>query len=111
MPGARLVACWSAFAAAVSRSAAPPFPARLSAAAPFGLPTCAIVLDEGILSRTNESSFVETKRKLVGECDLWAIVSLPGGVFSTAGAGVNTNLLFFTKGKKSKESGTMTCRT
>jgi len=62
--------------------------------------TCAIVLDEGLLFRTNESAFVETKRKLLDECDLWAIVSLPGGVFSTAGAGVKTNLLFFTKGKK-----------
>jgi type I restriction enzyme M protein len=64
--------------------------------------TCAMVLDEGLLFRTNESAFVETKRKLVDECDLWAIVSLPGGVFSTAGAGVKTNLLFFTKGKKTK---------
>jgi type I restriction enzyme M protein len=27
------------------------------------------------------------------------VLSLPGGVFSTAGAGVKTNLLFFTKGK------------
>jgi type I restriction-modification system DNA methylase subunit len=64
--------------------------------------TCAMVLDEGLLFRTNESAFVETKRKLVDECDLWAIVSLPGGVFSTAGAGVKTNLLFFTKGKKTE---------
>ena len=62
--------------------------------------TCAIVLDEGLLFRANESAFVETKRKLVDECELWAIISLPGGVFSTAGAGVKTNLLFFTKGKK-----------
>ena len=69
----------------------------LSELAPDG--TCAIVLDEGLLFRTNESAFVETKRKLVDECDLWAIVSLPGGVFSTAGAGVKTNLLFFTKGR------------
>lgn len=61
---------------------------------------CGIVLDEGLLFRTNESAFLETKRKLVDECNLWAIVSLPGGVFSTAGAGVKTNLLFFTKGKK-----------
>jgi type I restriction enzyme M protein len=61
---------------------------------------CGIVLDEGLLFRNNESAFVETKRKLIDECDLWAIVSLPGGVFSTAGAGVKTNLLFFTKGKK-----------
>ena len=65
--------------------------------------TCAIVLDEGLLFRTNESAFVETKRKLVDECDLWATVSLPGGVFSTAGAGVKTNLLFFTKGRKSEK--------
>jgi type I restriction enzyme M protein len=65
--------------------------------------TCAIVLDEGLLFRANESAFVETKRKLVDECDLWAIVSLPGGVFSTAGAGVKTNLLFFTKGKKTEK--------
>jgi len=65
--------------------------------------TCAIVLDEGLLFRTNESAFVETKRKLVDECYLWAIISLPGGVFSTAGAGVKTNLLFFTKGKKTEK--------
>ncbi|HIF5970911.1 TPA: N-6 DNA methylase [Vibrio parahaemolyticus] len=73
----------------------------LSELAPEG--SCAIVLDEGLLFRTNESAFVETKRKLVDECDLWAIVSLPGGVFSTAGAGVKTNLLFFTKGKKTEK--------
>ena len=64
--------------------------------------TCGIVLDEGLLFRTNESAFVETKRKLLDECDLWAIVSLPGGVFSTAGAGVKTNLLFFTKGRRTE---------
>lgn len=72
----------------------------LSELAPGG--TCAIVLDEGLLFRTNESAFVETKRKLTDECDLWAIVSLPGGVFSTAGAGVKTNLMFFTKGKRTE---------
>lgn len=72
----------------------------LAELAPGG--TCAIVLDEGLLFRTNESAFVETKRKLLDECELWAIVSLPGGVFSTAGAGVKTNLLFFTKGRKTE---------
>jgi len=70
----------------------------LAELAPGG--TCGVVLDEGLLFRTNESAFVETKRKLLDECELWAIVSLPGGVFSTAGAGVKTNLLFFTKGKR-----------
>jgi type I restriction enzyme M protein len=72
----------------------------LTELAPGG--TCAIVLDEGLLFRTNESAFVETKRKLVDECELWTILSLPGGVFSTAGAGVKTNLLFFTKGRKTE---------
>lgn len=65
--------------------------------------TCAVVLDEGLLFRTNESAFVETKRKLVDECNVWAIVSMPGGVFTTAGAGVKTNLLFFTKGRKTEK--------
>jgi len=74
----------------------------LAELAPNG--TCAIVLDEGLLFRTNESAFVETKRKLVDECNVWAIVSLPGGVFSTAGAGVKTNLLFFTKGQKTSQT-------
>ena len=41
---------------------------------------------------------MQTKRKLLDDCDLWCIVSLPAGVFSQAGAGVKTNLLFFTKG-------------
>jgi type I restriction enzyme M protein len=66
---------------------------------------CAVVLDEGLLFRTNESAFVETKRKLLDECELWCIVSLPGGVFSTAGAGVKTNLLFFTKGRRTDRIG------
>ena len=60
---------------------------------------CGIVLDEGILFRTNETAFVQTKRKLLDDCDVWCIVSLPPGVFTSAGAGVKTNLVFFTKGK------------
>jgi type I restriction enzyme M protein len=59
---------------------------------------CGIVLDEGVLFRTNETAFVQTKRKLLDDCDLTCIVSLPAGVFSAAGAGVKTNLLFFTRG-------------
>ena len=60
---------------------------------------CGIVLDEGLLFRANEDAFVKTKRKLLDDCDLWCVVSLPGGVFTAAGAGVKTNLLFFTKGQ------------
>lgn len=59
---------------------------------------CGMVIDEGVLFRTNETAFVQTKRKLLDDCDLWCILSLPGGTFVNAGAGVKTNLLFFTRG-------------
>lgn len=64
---------------------------------------CGIVLDEGVLFRTNEQAFVKTKRKLLDENDLYCIISLPGGVFTQAGAGVKTNLLFFTQGKPTEK--------
>jgi type I restriction enzyme M protein len=60
---------------------------------------CGIVLDEGLLFRTNEDAFVKTKRKLLDDCNVWCIVSLPAGVFTAASAGVKTNLLFCTKGQ------------
>lgn len=63
---------------------------------------CGIVVDEGVLFR-NETAFVQIKRKLLDDCDLWCIVSLPSGVFTSAGAGVKTNLLFFTKGKSTEK--------
>ena len=37
------------------------------------------------------------------ECDLYCIISLPGGVFTQAGAGVKTNLIFFNKGKSTEK--------
>ena len=63
---------------------------------------CGIVLDEGVLFRTNESAFVETKRRLLDECNLWCVVSLPARVFVNAGSGSKTNLLFFTKEEPTK---------
>lgn len=63
---------------------------------------CGVVLDEGLLYRTNEEAFVKTKRKLLEECDVWCIVSLPSGAFTGSGAGVKTNLLFFTKGRRTE---------
>jgi type I restriction enzyme M protein len=59
---------------------------------------CGIVVDEGLLFRTNETAFVQTKRQLLDDCDLWCIVSLPAGTFVNAGASVKANLLFFTRG-------------
>ncbi len=64
---------------------------------------CGMVLDEGLLFRTNQDAFVKTKRKLLDDCDLWCVLSLPAGVFAAAGAGVKTNLLFFTKGERTKK--------
>ena len=56
----------------------------------------AVVLDEGVSFRL-EPAFVQTKRKLLLECNLWAVLSLPSGTFINAGAGVKTNIYFFTK--------------
>jgi type I restriction enzyme M protein len=64
---------------------------------------CAMVIDEGVLFRTNENAFVQTKRKLLNECTLHCIVSLPAGTFASVGASVKTDLLFFTKGESTKE--------
>jgi type I restriction enzyme M protein len=56
------------------------------------------------LFKTNEAAYVQTKRKLVEECNLWCVVSLPAGVFSGAGSqAVKTDILFFTKGEPTKE--------
>ena len=63
-----------------------------------------MVIDEGVLFRTNETAFVQTKRKLLDDCDLRCIVSLPPGTFINAGAGVKANLLFFTKGEHSERT-------
>jgi len=64
---------------------------------------CGIVMDEGVLFRTNETAFVQTKRKLLNEFNLWCIISLPPKVFLNAGAASKTNLLFFTKGETTRE--------
>lgn len=64
---------------------------------------CGIVMDEGVLFRVDSEAFVKTKRKLLEECDVYCIVSLPGGVFTSAGAGVKTNLVFFIKGKPTEK--------
>jgi len=64
---------------------------------------CGIVMSEGVLFRSNETAFVQTKRKLLNEFNLWCIVSLPPKVFLNAGAASKTNLLFFTKGEATRE--------
>lgn len=63
-----------------------------------------IVVDEGLLFRTTENAFVQTKRKLLDECDVYCVVSLPQNVFVDAGANNKTNLMFFNKGQPTKET-------
>lgn len=64
---------------------------------------CGIVLDEGVLFRTNEKAFVQTKRKLLNDCNLYCIISLPAGTFKAAGGGVKANILFFSKGEPTEK--------
>jgi len=59
----------------------------------------AIVLPDGTLF--GEGVKTRIKDKLLTDCNLHTIVRLPNGVFSPY-TGIKTNLLFFTKGEKTK---------
>ncbi|VVB86333.1 N-6 DNA Methylase [uncultured archaeon] len=61
----------------------------------------AIVLPDGTLF--GEGVKTHIKEKLLAECNLHTIVRLPNGVFSPY-TGIKTNLLFFTKGERTKET-------
>lgn len=60
----------------------------------------AIVLPDGTLF--GEGVKTKIKEKLLEECNLHTIVRLPNGVFNPY-TGIKTNLLFFTKGERTKE--------
>lgn len=60
----------------------------------------ALVLPDGTLF--GEGVKTRIKEKLLTECDLHTVVRLPNGVFNPY-TGIKTNLLFFTKGKPTKE--------
>lgn len=62
-----------------------------------------IVVSEGFLF-DKTTAFVQTRQKLLDECDLHCVVSLPYGVFAQTGAGVKTNLLFFNKGEPTERT-------
>ncbi|MBI4087201.1 SAM-dependent DNA methyltransferase, partial [Candidatus Kaiserbacteria bacterium] len=59
-----------------------------------------IVLPDGVLF--GEGVAGEVKKELLEKCNVHTIVRLPQGVFNPY-AGVNTNLIFFTKGEPTKE--------
>ncbi len=59
-----------------------------------------MVIDEGVLFKANENAYIQAKKELLEQFNLWAIVSLPAGVFANAvssGTGPKTNLLFFNR--------------
>jgi len=64
--------------------------------------TCGMVIDEGVLFHTKTVSYRQTKTKLLNECDVWCILSLPANVFANAGAAGKTNLMFFTRGRSTQ---------
>lgn len=59
-----------------------------------------VVLPDGFLF--GEGMKTRLKERLLNECNLHTIVRLPNGVFNPY-TGIKTNILFFTKGKPTKE--------
>jgi type I restriction enzyme M protein len=59
-----------------------------------------VVIKNTFLSNTDNAS-VSLRKMLLTECNLHAVLDLPGGTFT--GAGVKTVILFFEKGKPTKK--------
>ena len=57
---------------------------------------CGVVIKNTFLSNTDNAS-VALRKQLLEECNLFAVLDLPGGAF--IGTGVKTVVLFFEKGK------------
>ena len=57
---------------------------------------CGMVIKNTFLSNTDHAS-IALRKQLLEECNLFAVLDLPGGAF--IGAGVKTVVLFFEKGK------------
>ena len=64
---------------------------------------CGVVIKNTFLSNTDNAS-IALRKQLLEECNLFAILDLPGGAF--LGTGVKTVVLFFEKGKPTKNFGT-----
>ena len=60
-----------------------------------------VVVPEGVLFQTN-SAYKQFKEKLLKECNVHTVVSLPAGVFLPYSA-VKTSIIFFDKTKKTKD--------
>jgi type I restriction enzyme M protein len=60
---------------------------------------CGVVIKNTFLSNTDNAS-VALRKQLLEECNLFAVLDLPGGAF--LGTGVKTVVLFFEKGKSTE---------
>lgn len=60
-----------------------------------------VVVPEGVLFQTN-AAYKQFKEKLIKECNVHTVVSLPAGVFLPYSA-VKTSVIFFDKTKKTKD--------
>jgi len=63
---------------------------------------CAIIFPEGVLFKTDDQSYVNTKKELLQQFNLHHIVRLPNGSFAPY-TGIPTNILFFDKTGPTKE--------
>jgi type I restriction enzyme M protein len=61
----------------------------------------AVIIPEGVLFQTN-AAYMSLKKKLLEECNLHTVVSLPAGVFLPYSA-VKTSVIFFDKTKRTKD--------
>ena len=61
---------------------------------------CGVVIKNTFLSNTDNAS-VALRKQLLEECNLFAVLDLPGGAF--LGTGVKTVVLFFEKGKPTEK--------
>ena len=61
---------------------------------------CGVVIKNTFLSNTDNAS-IALRKQLLQDCFIEAVLVLPGGVFT--GAGVNTVVLFFEKGKSTEK--------
>lgn len=62
---------------------------------------CAVIVPDGVLFG-NSKAHKDVRKKLLTECRLDAVISMPSGVFKPY-AGVSTAILFFTKGEPTKK--------
>ena len=60
-----------------------------------------VVIKNTFLSSDSDNASIALRKQLLEECNLYAILDLPGGTFT--GAGVQTVVLFFNKGTPTKK--------